>query len=407
MKICINCKKELPDDASWCPYCEKEQTEPVPARIPVRRRRIILFGGVTAAAAVIILFLVFLLQRPKVYEGGASVSYVMDGKPCEVFLTFMEGDVPTRNPVSSFANKLPAGEYSVVPSKLCVSCEGDPSAADRFADLLRDFTVTATPENSALPAVVGEISPGAENGSAAFLQTFVRYSSDTGTNKICWELTMKNKDIIRLYQTVTCMERPVLTYHWEETPLETTEDIEALIEKTAGEDPDAVLELFLPPVVYDKPLTMASRTAILHGSEENGQMTTFTDTMRIETRSPSPVSLYNIAFSGEGKTGIIATDSLFVFNCEFTGFDTGISALDGSWTYIDNCSFIRNKIGFLFDSARATSSSSDFPHNIFRENETAVKLKKVPGDMPILFTDCTFENNQTDIDDPKGLASIP
>ena len=57
------------------------------------------------------------------------------------------------------------------------------------------------------------------------------YNSDTGTNRICWEISMKNGDVLRLYQRVTCLPQPTIEYHYEDTQMETVEEISALIEK--------------------------------------------------------------------------------------------------------------------------------------------------------------------------------
>ena len=56
MKTCIRCGKPLPDDASFCPYCETVQTEPKDAELPKKWRKktvtilgIVLLIALTAA----------------------------------------------------------------------------------------------------------------------------------------------------------------------------------------------------------------------------------------------------------------------------------------------------------------------------------------------------------------------
>ena len=38
---CIHCGHELPEGASFCPYCEKEQVEAVALQAPRRKRHLI------------------------------------------------------------------------------------------------------------------------------------------------------------------------------------------------------------------------------------------------------------------------------------------------------------------------------------------------------------------------------
>ncbi len=407
MKNCMYCGKPLQDSASWCPYCEKEQSESDVVKVPVRRRRVIWICILLLGAACAVSAFWFLHHRPKVYEGGAVISYTVDGTPCDVLLSFSEKQGAIGSPGEEFETKLPEGEGSALLSKLFVYSKEDSSVREKFLEQMDSCTVSAIPQSDAMSVTIAEPVRGSDRGSACALMSDVLYSSDTGTNRICWEVTMKNKDVIRLYQSVKCEVQQVIEYSYEDTPMDTVEEIEALIDRTMQEDPDAVLNLYLPPVVYDDPLTLDERTANLIGTmDDEGRMTTFTQTVRVETRQPQTAVFYGLAFEGEGGAGIISTEALNLRDCDFTGFDDGVRAEDGSWVSLEQCSFIKNRTGFLFDSYRSSATNLVYSDNLFQENETAVKLVNVPTTGTLQFISCRFEDNQTDLDDPKGYAQI-
>ena len=95
---------------------------------------------------------------------------------------------------------------------------------------------------------------------------------------------------------------------------------------------------------------------------------------------------------------------MVVEDCTFSGWDVAADAEDGSWIILEDCTFSGNKTAFRFNSTMATASADVFERLTFTENETAVELLRVPGDMTLSFNDCIFEGNQQDFADEKGLA---
>ena len=405
MKTCINCGKELPDQAAWCPYCETEQRKPETVRMPVRRRRKILAALAAVAVLCICALSAVLYHRPKVYEGGAQVMYRLNGRDCKVFLSFRPSALQTGEAQDSFSSMLRGGDSAAIPSFLFVLSEEDEKMQSAFTQQIGSCTVTASPEDGAQVAEIVGPHLGEEAGNAAASADIV-YWPEIGTNTICWEITMKNRDVIRLYQTVECRLQPVVTYHYEETSMDTLEELQAVLDQAAKEAPDTLVELYLPPVTYEGGLEMDTRTAILYGSEEDGSRTTFTDTVTVSTRVPYMAEFYNLEFAGDGGYGIISTDALKLRNCMFTGWDVGVDVRNGGWVSASDTSFAKNGTGFRFDSLESTYSNPTYENLVFTENETGMEVRNIPGDGELNLFGAVFDSNKTDLEDPDGRVIL-
>ena len=91
---CIKCGKELPEGASFCPYCANSQVvkHSAPVARPWKKKLFILLIVILLAA--ILAFGMYIKFGPKTYEGGASVVYTDDdGEIYNVYLKFF-GDGP-------------------------------------------------------------------------------------------------------------------------------------------------------------------------------------------------------------------------------------------------------------------------------------------------------------------------
>lgn len=408
MKKCVYCGRELPADASWCPYCEKTQDRTEEVKTPVRKRRTLIAFIAFLLLLAIGGFSLYRYHSPKVYEGDSSLDYRMNGKTCRVFVSFKSDAFSTGESMDQYTGQELPGNRSAAPSQLFILAEDDPSIRDAFVSQVESCDVTAEPQDGADAMDIYGPTPGSESGfpNAAWKADVV-YSTDCSSNIICWEIRMKNKDILRLNQTVICEELPCIDYHFEDTPMETVEQISALIKKTAEEEPpETVLRLFLPPVTYEGTLVMNQRTALLFGSEEDGKKTTFTDTIEVTTRQPAMAEFYDLEFQGDGGTGIICKDALRLQACLFTGWDIGVDAREGSWVSINNCAMVGNKTGFRFNSQSASFSNEIYENVVFAENEIGMQIQNVPGNRTLQFYGTVFDANATDLEDPKGLVKL-
>ena len=408
MKKCIYCGQELPADASWCPYCEKAQDQTEEVKTPVRKRRLL----IACTAFVLLLvtggILLYRYHSPKVYEGGSSLDYRINGKNCRVLLSFDSDAGLTGNSMDQVTGQELPGNASAFPSQLFAWSADDPAIMDAFISEVESCQVTAKPQDGAAAMDVYGPVLGSESGfSNAAWKADIVYSTDCATNIICWEIRMKNRDILRLYQTITCEALPCIDYHFEDTPMETVEQISALIKKTAEEEtPETVLRLFLPPVTYEGTLVMDERTAVLFGSEEDGKKTTFTDTIEIRTRKPMIAEFYDLEFQGDGGTGIISRDALRLQACLFTGWDIGVDAQEGAWVSINNCAMVGNGTGFRFDSHLSTFSNETYENVVFAENGIGMQICNVPGNATLQFYGTVFDANTVDLEDPKGRVNL-
>lgn len=439
IKICRYCSKPLPEGASFCPFCERIQDEPEEIRVPgnrMRPRRLILFAGLLLTAVLLLVLCVTVYRRPKapqVYEGEASVIYPLNGKKYRVFLSFTADAGRTGIPQASASKRLERGNRSVAFSELfvlpcrekdsedeteeaAVSVSETESVREAFAKELLSCEVTAEPQDGAeeMQVTAQTGTEAAASGSipvdAQFPPVYgavISYGPECGTNAIHWQLSMKNGDSIVLRQSVSCETIPVLSWHYEDTPLETTADLKKLLKQIeAEEDPAAVLAIYLPPVSYDGAFAFPSRTFRLIGSSDGDARTTFTGSMQINAQAPSFMELQNITFSGNGGTGLTANNSVFLENCTFTGWDTGAAFLEGSWPLLFGCTFEDNETALLIDSHSAIGSMQDYSGMTFRGNGTAIKAVNIPGNLPLRFADSLFVDNERDLEDPQGLVQI-
>ena len=407
MKKCISCGRQLPDQAAWCPYCETEQTEPKNVRTPVRRIRWIL--AVIAAAVILCagLLALRLHHSPKTYEGDAEVSYGLGKTDCRVYLSFRIDAGKTKEAMESIDARVRPGDSAAVISLLFVKSETDESVEKAFLDQVESCSVTATPIDGSKAMDVKEPYYPENLPTDAVYAADVVYYPDTPDNSIIWDIKMKNGDTIRLQHTVECTTIPVVVYHYEDTPMDTIEELNALIEKAAREEPqDAVLELYLPPVTYEGALAMDARTAILFGSEEDGRKTTFTDTVTVQTRDPYVAEFYDLEFQGSGGCGILSREGLRLQACLFAGWDVGVDVQNGGWASVNNAAFVGNGIGLRFDSRSSTYANPTYENVVFAENETGMEIRHVPGDRQLEFFNPVFDNNQTDYYDPDGHVVI-
>ena len=406
MKKCKYCGKELPVNAEWCPYCEKSQNQAKKAVLPKRYRKGFIAFVSLIACIILIILLLKNLNGGKVYQGEDQISYKVNGQECTVFLSFRNNSLTTGLSQPEYVDQLADGDNAAAPSQLFAYAQNDPNVQEAFINAVESCSVTAEPEGNAKTVDILGPAPGSKDGFTGAWKADVMYSSLTGTNKICWEVKMKNGDTLRLSHKITCTGIQVIVYHYEDTPMETVDEIHALIQKTADETPDAILKLYLPPVTYEGSLVMDTTTAFLFGSEEDGKKTTFTDTIQVKTRVPAVAEFYDLEFQGNGGIGILSTEGLRLQACAFIGWDTGLEVDDGGWASVNNAAFIGNHTGFRFNSKKSSYVNPRYENVVFAENDTGLEIINVPGDYELSFINPVFDGNKTDITDPAGLVKI-
>lgn len=394
---CPYCNAELPDDASFCPHCAHSLNERKEVEAPRPYRRKVVIAALCAVLVLACIAIYSAANRAGVYEtDGAYLSYSDSDGAYELVAAFFPGDIENQKPVKSKTVSQVVDEEGGTTVMIGVFRDGklldDP---EEFFGKVEKCTLTAEPnENGTVrltePEYKSDFAPAAREAD-------LTYDGNRGTNELCWELVMKNGDTLRLKQTFEVQPLEHEIYTADDVPMDTIEDIELLIAKINAEaSDDAVVDVYLPAKTYDGDLSIVSRSFNLHGDPEGG--TVLQGSLSVNSDFPYNVFLSDIAFEGQGGTGLSATASVFMTNCSFTGYDIGAVALDGGMIAVHDCSFTDNTVGLKYNSVRHSSFDEVCPGNTFTGNDIGVQFARLEGTICIAFDETVFEDNRVDID---------
>ena len=281
------------------------------------------------------------------------------------------------------------------------------NAMDEFMEKVERVTASfIETEHEEEPWYCDEPVPRPDYVPEAAQVASIHFHAGSGQGRIQWRVEMKNGDVIHLYQTMqTC---PVPVYHFtpEDTPLDTVEEVQALLdsleELTAG-DPLAVVDIRLPPVTYDGGLIIPFAVSLYGAEEGAGGRTTFTSPVRASYPSDGITYLYDVDIVGGGDgVGVSSSNRMFLFGCRIDHWRTGLLILD-DWVNAWDCIFTDNEIGVHFNADSGSQMDSRYKGDVFRSNGTAVLLERVPTRVPLDFPETVFSGNGTDIDNRCGL----
>ena len=393
---CPHCGADLPEHAAFCPHCARDIHPRREAKKPVPLLKKLLLGLLVLAvlaAAGTGLWLVF---GPKAYDGYGEVLY----GDWQILLA-LNADSYAPAPEVTIPGE-PEGQYRV-PSRLFVNdAHTGEDASEAFLAQVKAVSAEFTgQEDSTSPFVCSEpaYNPGAPECP---LLSLIDFTGESGTAELVWTFQMKNGDTITLRQTYEVTPIPVYDYYPEDHPMDTAEELQALIDSISGQVEDvAVVNLHLPPVTYEGGVTIQDRSLNLYGStDEAGNRTTFTGPVQIVAVYSEITYLYDINFTGSGGTGLSGSAPFRATNCTFTGWDTAVLAYGTSWANVIGCTFQKNGIGFHFDSTGKYANHSMFNDNLFEGTEVAVQLDNVPTDTALNFQGSVFRDNGQDIVNP-------
>ena len=325
---CPGCGAPLPEEASFCPFCASSVNQRTALEPPSLRRLLLLRLAALLAALAAAALALFLLTRPRTFDGQGEVVYTDGDGSYQLVLGAAEDRYA---PVRERRQNAAVGEEYRFPVYLYVNHTG--SGADAGQLFLRKV---ASVEAERLPVEegVGAVSctqPAPDDYfPGAALVSYVDYTArDAFTTQLVLTLTMDNGDEVRLRQDLHVT--PIRTYEYRpgDVPMDTLADLQALVDEIAATvEPSAQVDLYLPPVTYEGSLVMEERPVNLYGSEEDGRRTAFTGTLRVASRDSWIVYVKGIDFVGDGSgVGISASARLWVEECSFTGWKTGGAGL--------------------------------------------------------------------------------
>ena len=397
---CPHCGTELPQEASFCPYCAKsinrrrEASRPHP--IPLKLRW-------TALAAVLILLVsalaVFAL-RPKTYDGLGEVFYTdQDGT---YQLVFAWANAPTEAVPDRWLEEEAGGEFRFPCMMYVNHVESGANAAPAFRKKVASISAEIIQDNDLEhPMMCSEPKPDLDWLPDCAWISSVNFIGQDAETQILWTITMKNRDVVRVRQNYHLMGIPVREYHPEDVPMDTIEDLRVLLDQINKEvNIKDVVRIYLPPVTYDGVLEITGRRLNLIGSDgADGSRTTFTSTVTMNDRKGALPQFEHIDFKGDGSgVGIAASEDLHIYDCRFFNWKTAVLAYGHAWVNVRSSLFEQNKIGFHFNSEGMSVTHSQYDGNQFLNNEVGVLLERVPTETGISFNDTYFENNDIDID---------
>ncbi len=400
-KQCKSCGAELPEGASFCPHCTRSQIEKQNVKPPRLWRKKALIAALCVLVLAAAALAVFLPHRPKTYEGGASVTYTDKDGTYEMLVGTSSNDLENKQPEEKKTLSLSADKTSCLPAMLGVYENGalaDPAA---FLAKVERCTLEAFPnENGALEIAEPRYN---ERFIASVLESDVFFTGASGTNELVWTLTMKNGDTIRLRHTFEVLPLVHQAYTAEDTPLNTMEELRALLDRIDAEVPaDTVVDIYLPPVTYTGELDISSRAANLYGCSDGSGRTVIEGSLTVSTHDPDNVMLHDLDFVGSGGNGLTAAASTEIWNCSFTGYDIGAAVTNGGMIGVEGCTFRNNKIAFSYNTSGYYFFKTGFADCRIEGNEIGVQFVNLPGASPLDFGGTVFSGNGTDVDNPIG-----
>lgn len=411
-KICPHCGRAIHEAASFCPYC----AQPVNIREEVHPPRHMPWRALCSALiAVIALVLVLAAAgwfhtRPRIYDdnGTAEVIYTDRGVDYQLCVAWPnEPFTPARQRYDSGA----MDEEYRYPVLLYVNlADGSAHAADAFLERVDHITAQVTALGKGLQMTCSQPTHDTDyvpNTAAIVYINYITTEFGQHSAELTISVQMKNGDVIHLHQQQIIETSRTYDYTPDDTPMDTVQDLEALLEiiqQTA--EPDDQVNVYLPPVTYDAELVLDGKPIHFIGSQdESGNRTTFTRPVTVTAQNGWLYIFDHIDFAGPGDgTGLSISARTHLNGCRISGWDTGVLAHTNAWVNLDECVLEDNGTGFHFNAAMGHPSDTRYMDNLFVNNDTAVLLELVPNQVSLKFPGTRFEGNGTDIDNRCGQA---
>lgn len=340
------------------------------------------------------------------YTAACQTYYTgADGREYHLFTAMTPAPQGSTEPVGYHSELIPANDGASVDCPATVIAEDAVTqdyAAEDFAALLDSWDVSVTAPEGVSRVKLWDAEEETPE-SPALLYRRLRADPTCTHNEVVWTLRMKSGDVLHLTMTVEFEEQTTLYFGRQDAPLETAQELQALLDRLADEyDADTSITVELPDVTYDAPVSVGCAVTL------KGSGTTFAAPVTVTPLSDTErchayVRFSEVSFEGDGSgTGVTARAPTYLENCRVTGWDVGALAVNGGWVYLHGGYIGGNGVGARYDSAYSNSYTYTIRHIDFLNNTTALELLCLPPNSYAALDDCRFRGNGTDVYNPGG-----
>lgn len=341
---------------------------------------------------------------PDPYLAACQTYYTgADGREYHVFTAVTPSIEGRTDPVGYRSELIPAGGTVDFPATVMVEdAVTQDYAAEDFAALLDSWDVSVTAPEGVSRVKLWDAEEETPE-SPALLYRRLRADPTCTHNEVVWTLRMKSGDVLILTQTIELLPQEVRTYSTADTPLDTAEQLQALLDDIAGAcDADTSVTVYLPEVTYDAPITVGCAVELV------GSGTTFTAPITVAPLKNTDltrafVRFRQINFTGDGSgTGITAAAPTYLEESRVTGWAVGGEAVTGGWLYLRGSHVADCGVGIRYNSAYSSSYTYFADKMTFVQNGTALELLCMPPRAYAVLEDCRFRGNDVDVANPGG-----
>lgn len=341
---------------------------------------------------------------PDPYLAACQTYYTgADGREYHVFTAVTPSIEGRTDPVGYRSELIPAGGTVDFPATVMVEdAVTQDYAAEDFAALLDSWDVSVTAPEGVSRVKLWDAEEETPE-SPALLYRRLRADPTCTHNEVVWTLRMKSGDVLHLTMTVEFEEQQALRITPEDAPLETAQELQALLDRLAEEyNADTSITVELPDVTYDAPVSVGCAVTL------KGSGTAFAAPVTVMPLSDTErchayVRFSEVSFEGAGSgTGVTARAPTYLENCRVTGWAVGGEAVTGGWLYLRGSHVADCGVGIRYNSAYSSSYTYFADKMTFVQNGTALELLCMPPDGYIELQGCRFHGNGTDVYNPGG-----
>lgn len=326
-----------------------------------------------------------------------------DGREYHVFTAMTPNPYDPTTPVGYCCRLIPDGSGNDFPATVMVQdATTQEDCPEDFAPLLDSWDVSVTAPEGVSRVKLWDAEEETPE-SPALLYRRLRADSTCTHNEVVWTLYMKNGDEIQLTMTVEFEEQTTLYFGQQDAPLDTAQELQALLDRLAEEyDADTSITVELPDVTYDAPVSVGCAVTLKGSGTAFAAPVTVTPLSDTE-RCHAYVRFSEVSFEGDGGgTGVTARAPTYLENCRVTDWDVGALAVNGGWVYLHGGYIGGNGVGARYDSAYSNSYTYTIRRIDFLNNTTALELLCLPPNSYAALDDCRFRGNGTDVYNPGG-----